>query len=426
MFYDDWNLIAEAHSATGGFLDGSYIEKYPRESDDKLTERRKIAYYPNLVAPKINRYNGYLFKKDALRKTNNQMLQAILQDVDNKGNSINVFMQNFSLETKLRGCNLLLVDNVASISSNNLADQIGNRELPYFISIAPERVTKFKMNKYGSFDFVAYTDTIDNSTFSKEDIKKVTRYYDANSWAVLDGDEIIESGDHNLGVCPVLYIAEKDLFPCKGEFTQLGSLMKRYYNLLSEEDELLRGQTFSILAIQAKERTPNVSLGTDNALVYDGDKEPTFLTPTSIPTSAYEAKISKIEETIDRVTYDVTTTSSNESGVALEIKFDGLNSSLSAFATKLEDLEIRAFDVVCRYLGINNDIEIKYPSEFNVVDMSTEIEKLILMDSVADLPIYKQKKLEEIVKNDLSNISEQDLLEIFANYSDEKKDVGEF
>jgi hypothetical protein len=420
MFNTEWNLIKEAYSGTGGFSDGSYIAKYPRESDDKIKQRQDIAYYPNIIASKVKRYIGYLFKKSAIRNTDNEILKSIIDDVDRKGNHIDIFMQNFTLESKLRGCNLLLVDNVSSFSAN-YAEQKNNREFPYFVSIPPESVSEYKLDKYGNFEYIAYSDVIDNSTFGNKDVVSVTRYYDTQKWIVYEGDKVIESGEHNLGICPILYLSESGVFPSIGEFTQLGGIAKRYYNLKSELDEILRSQTFSILAIQAKDKAPNISLGTNNALLYDSDKEPAFITPSNVPTTAYQNEIDSIIELIDRITYDINTNQNQESGIALDIKFQGLNSSLSSFARKCEDFEIRAFDIVCRYLGINLDISISYPKEFNIIDTHKEIETLSMIKAIRDIPSYERLKLQTIIKNDLNNVNDDDFEVIDKELEDGQK-----
>lgn len=409
MYITEWNLINEAYNGTGGFSDGEYIAKYPRESDEKHKQRKEVAYYPNIIASKVKRYIGYLFKKSAHREVNNDMLSLILNDVDRGGNHIDIFMQNFTIGAKLRGCNLCLIDNVQSFTSTNFQDQKDKRELPYLVEIQPERVIEYKLDRYGNFEYIAFSDTINTSTFQNEAIEEITRYYDKEKYIIYDSqDNILEQNDHKLGICPVVYLSESGVFPATGEFTQLFAIAKRYYNLKSELDELLRGQTFSILAIQAKEKEPQIAIGTSNALLYDGDKEPAFITPSSTPTTAYQNEIKAMEELIDRVTYDISTNKGQESGIALDIKFQGLNSSLSSYARKCEDFEIKVLDVICRYLDIQVELSVAYPKEFNIIDTHKEIETLGMIKALADIPSYERLKLKQIIKNDLNNISDEE------------------
>ena len=176
-------------------------------------------------------------------------------------------------------------------------------------------------------------------------------------------------------MCPLLIFSENGEFPIIGEFTQIASLAKRHYNLLSELDEILRSQTFSDLAINADNPSDvDIKLGTDNAITYAKDlNAPEFIAPPAAPAEIYQNKIKDIEAQIDKIAYDISTNQSQESGIALDIKFQGLNSSLSNFALRLNDLENRAFDIICRYLGINNDVVITYPKTFSIIDTQKEI-----------------------------------------------------
>ena len=420
-----WNFSKEAFEGSGGFADGSYIDVYPRESDDKYKARQKIAYYTNLFAPKVNRYIGYIFKQKPTRVTHNNLLKQIIDDVDNKGNNINVFMSDFAKNGKIRGVNLLLIDMPKQLPTN-LKEQIDNRLLPYFVEIAPERVTSYKLDKFGKFEFIKFSDTIDKSTPDNAEVENIERYYDKTEWRIYKDDEIIESGSHNLGICPVIYFSESGEFESIGEFTQVAGLMKRHYNLQSELDEILRGQTFSILTIQAD--TPNeveLNISTDNAIFYQRENDrPDFIAPSSNPANVYQEKIEKIENQISAITYDLSTNQGQESGISLDIKFQGLNGSLSNFSMRLEDLEMRAFDVVCRYLSINYDIVINYPKTFSIIDVEKEINILSEMRDLIDSPTYFKLKALQIISNDLNTIEPDEFDKIVAEVEDSKKEVN--
>ncbi len=420
-----WEFANEAYEGSGGFLTGEYIDKYPRESDEKYEERQKIAYYTNIFASKINRYIGYLFKQTPTRNSSNNLIRIIFDDVDNRGNSIDVFMSNFAKHAKVRGVNLLLVDMPKNIPAT-LAEQIQARSLPYFTEIVPERLVAFKLDNTGKFEYVAFSDVIDNSTMQKQDIKEVIRYYDKQSWKILDAEDtnkVIESGEHNLGVCPVLIFSETGEFPAIGEFTQIAHLAKRHYNLQSELDEILRGQTFSILTLNADTASDvEVKLSTDNAIIYGKEfNKPEYIAPPAAPAEIYQQKIKDIEAQIDKIAFDVSTNESKESGIALDIKFQGLNASLSNFALRLEDLELRAFDVVCRYLNIKNDVDILYPKNFNVIDIEKEIGILSEMKQLLDSPTYFKLKALQIISNDLNTIDVDNFDEISQEIEDSFK-----
>jgi len=421
MNLSDYSFIREAYLGDGGFSDGSYIDKFPRESDDKYKERQKIAYYTNLFASKINRYIGYLYKTAPMRTSSNNLIKQIFNDVDNRGNSVDVFMSSFAKTAKSLGANLLLVDMPTDIP-NNLQEQIDSRALPYFVEIEPHTVVKYKLDKFGKFEYISFNSTIDNSTYHADDVKQVVRYYDKTEWIVYDGDTVLQRGQHNLGVCPVISFGENGSFPDVGEFNQIAHLQKRHYNLKSELDEILRGQTFSLLTVNADSPSNvELKLSTDNALIYGKEMQsPSFIAPEANSARIYQDEIQSIEDTINKIAYDLSTNQSQESGIALDIKFQGLNGSLSNFAMRLEDFEIRAFEVVAKYLKILNvDITIEYPKVFSIVDVEKEIGVLSEIKALGyALPTYEKLKLQQIVANDLNSVGNDDLSEISSEIDD--------
>ncbi len=420
-----WSFSNEAFEGVGGFLDGSYIDKYPRESDEKYEERKNIAYYTNLFAVKVNRYVGYLFKTTPTRSSNSPLIKKIFDDVDNRGNNIDVFMSNFAKNAKVRGVNLLLIDMPKNLPAD-LKTQLDNRVLPYFVEIKPENILEYRLDSTGKFEYILFSDVIDNSTLHNQNKINIKRYYDKTKWIIFDDkDEIIESGEHNLGECPVIIFSENGEFPSIGEFSQIAFLAKRHYNLMSELDEILRSQTFSILTIQADNPSDvEIKLSTDNAIAYNKDvNKPEFIAPPSAPAEIYQTRIKEIEAQIDKIAYDISTNQSSESGIALDLKFQGLNASLSNFAIRLNDLENRAFEVVCKYLNIANDVTITYPKTFSIIDTQKEITILEEMKNLINSPTYFKLKAMQIISNDLNTIDPADFAVIASEIEDSFKET---
>ena len=419
-----WKFARTAYEAMDGFYNGSLLDKYPRETDDKYEARQKIAYYTNLFAPAVNRYVGYLYKQRPTRVALSRpdIVDIISNDIDLKGNNIDVFMGTVAKNLKIRGVAVVLVDNFKELGTN-AKEQMSERKYPYFVEIYPENIDSFVLDIDGTFKEVSILDV----EWVQEDgewIEKEVKYtYTKNEWVKeLDG-EIVEQGEHNLGVNPVQYISENGKFPTIGEFTTIASLNKRHYNLTSELDEQLRGNTFSILTLNANDPKKDVDLklSTENALTYGRDLErPAFIAPDIAPAQMYQDRIEKMEKTIREISYDITTNKAHESGIALSIKFDGLNSSLANFASRLNNFERNLFNIVARYLGIDNLIEITYPKDFNITDVEKEV---AILSDVKDLgyvlPEYEKQKLMQIITNDLHNVS-------YGRIEDIKKEVEEY
>lgn len=415
-----WDAADESFRGNGGFLDGSYLVQYIREDDEKFKNRKEIAYYTNIFASKVNRYIGYIYKKPPIRSSKNNLISLIFDDANNRGDSINVFMTNFSIKAKVKGVNLVLVEMLKDLPSN-LKEQIDNRLLPYLVEIEPQRVTKYRLDKFGKFEYIYFDDTM----IINDEIETITRLYDKNDWKIIKDDKVLDSGKHNLGVCPVLYFSESGEFLSAGEFTQVAPIAKRHYNLQSELDEILRYQTFPILTINGDVNNDGgeveVNTSNDSAIIYsDGLQQPNFIAPPSAPAQLYQSRLIEIENYISTICYDTSVNQGTESGIALDIKFQGLNSSLSNFSSRVEDFERRVFAVVCKYLKATNDIEINYPKTFSIIDINSEINILSAMKDLIDSPTYFKQKAIQIINNDLTNIE----IEEFDIIKGELDDIG--
>lgn len=423
-FITEWQFIADAYNGVGGFADGSQLDQFKRESDgstdtsDNAYGDRKEASeheYENLFDSKVSRYNGYLFKSLPGRETNDKLIEGILKDANRRGESANVFMSNFAKNAKARGVNLLLVD-IPQDKAKDRQEQIDKRLTPYFVEMLPETVQEYKLDNFGNFEFVTFGDTIDNSTYEASDTQDIVRYYDKTEWRIYDLDKnILDRGGHGFSRCPVLIFSEKGNFESLGEFSQLAGLSKRMFNNDSELKLLLRGQTFSILTIWTeKGSSPTINLGIDNALLYSGDHPPSYISSDVAQAKTYEDRIVAIKESMDRVAYDVSTTQAQESGIALSLKFEGLNSSLNSFAQRLENLERDAWNLVCENLGLSLDtVNVVYNMDFSITDLNNEIDILDSVNNIADLPIYKAEKLKAIVREDLKGFDDETMETIY-------------
>ena len=413
-----WKSADDAFLGSGGFLNGSNLDKYIREDDEKFTKRQEIAYYVNIFASKVNRYVGYIYKKQPVRVATNALILQMFDDVDNRGNNINIFMSHFATRFKVRGVGLVLVD-MAKEMPSNLKEQIDTRALPYFVEVMPYDVTEYRLDRFGKFEFIYFKDTM----YIDDELVEITRYYDKTSWKVLKEDELMDSGEHNLGTCPVVYVSENGEFSSIGEFTQVARLAKRHYNLQSELDEILRYQTFPILTVQGRADDTEFKTSNGSAIFYDRDvNKPEFIAPPSAPAELYESRIQTVENQISTICYDLSTNQSKESGISLDIKFQGLNSSLSKSASSLEDFEARLFDIASKYLAVNNEVEINYPKTFSIIDINKEIEILSEMKDLVNSPTYFKQKAMQIINNDLTNIEIDVFDEISAELDDEGKE----
>lgn len=374
-----FTFIASALHGTKGFKDGTYLVQYPRESDEKYEKRKAIAWYVNDLKEACLRFSGYLARKSPQRILNNPLLEEFAQDCDWKNNSLDVFWGSFTLDAKARGCMLLLVD---MPSKEQTDKQLVPRVIPYITSIAPEIVDSYTTDDRGLINWIEITGTtiIDGKTVD------IFRGWDTLKWWIRKGATMLSQGDHNLGICPVIAFAENE-FPQEGSFAQIADISKRLYNARSELDEILRSQTFSILTYQLPPQqmipldvaTVAGQIGTHNMLIHSGET-PSFVAPSSGPASTYLEVIENLQNKLDEIAHTVRP-ATGDTGIALQYKFQQINSALSQWATKLLDIERKVWDLVCLWLGIENKTEVSWEKDFSTTDLQNELNILAAMQS---------------------------------------------
>lgn len=366
----------------------SYLVRYPRESDVKFARRNEVAFYASPLLRACARFTGYLSTKPPQREMPNPLFDAVAKDVDGKGNDIDVFLQQFALDAKARGSMLMLVDMPADMPATR-AEQMSARRLPYWSAIKPESVTDYAVGEDGQFEFVEFA-----GTFAKEGGQAVdcTWRFDRQGWTATDKERrTLSQGQHQLGRCPVIIFTEGGDFPHFGPFAAIADVGKRLFNADSELDEILRSQTFSLLTMQVPEESTDgekiqaaqvagETIGTNNLMVHSGST-PAFIAPPDGPARIYLDRIKQLQSQVDEIGLNVIGSMAQESGIALQMRFQALNGELSKFAGRMEDFEKRAWELSRAWLGMTQAPTVEWPRDYNLSDVQTELQILADMQA---------------------------------------------
>lgn len=368
------------------------LVRYPRESDAKFAARNAVSYYVSPLASSVNRFCNYLFSQPVERDLLGiPLYAAVLDDADGKGNSLDIFLSDFAAEAKARGCMLLLVDMPPALPPT-LGEQIAYRVAPYLTAIAPESVVDFEIGQDGKFDYVEFS----GQWVSQEGERLACIWrFDRRGWLARSDSRdsaVLDAGEHPLGECPVIAFTEFGDFPCFGAFSALADLGRRMFNVQSELDEILRSQTFSLLTMQVPEsateeakiaaaKTVGETIGTSNLLVHSGSS-PSFIAPPDGPAKIYLDTLADLREQANEIGLQVVMSRGAETEMAARQRFRTLNSALAKFSGRLEDFERRIWSLVSRWLGMQSEPRIKWPRDFTVSDVETELSVLDRMQSV--------------------------------------------
>ena len=370
-------------------VSSSYLIQYPRESEAKYARRNEIAFYASPLAQVVSRFTGYLASRQPVRVITNPIYEVMADDIDGKGNSIDVFWYQFARDAKARGSMLLLIDMPPAMAPS-LGQQMQTRNAPYWTGILPELLTAYEIGDDGKFLFAEFS-----GNFHQGD-KRIacTWYFDRTSWKAYDADKrILAEGEHPLSECPLLIFTEGGDFPHFGSFASIADLSRRMFNLDSELDEILRSQTFSLLTMQVSEgstdqqkiqaaQTVGETIGSSNLMVHSGST-PAFIAPPDGPARIYLDRIAAMRDQINDIGLVIAGSSQRESGLALQMRFQSLNSELAKFAARLEDLERRSWYLSMEWLGLSTEPEVSWSRDYNMADVTAELDILSSMQATA-------------------------------------------
>ena len=385
-------------------VQSSYLVRYPRESDLKFARRNEVAFFDSPMAQAAGDFVGYLSERNPVRSLPHTLYKTIADDADGKGNSIDVFWQAFMIEAKARGCMCLLVD-MPAMDADTMGEQIIGRVAPYLAAIKPEQITEYELGQDGRFVFAEFA-----GRYVKDDGERVDASwrFDRFGWEVraTKGGAILDAGEHPLDQCPILIFTEGGDFPAFGPFAPIADLSKRLFNLDSELDEILRAQTFSLLTMQVPEgstdsqkidaaRVVGETIGTANLMVHTGST-PAFIAPDSGPAATYAQRIDAIRARINEIGLAIASPNQRESGISMQMRFHKINAALAKFASQMEDLERRAWDLCRQWLGMSAAPEVQWSRDYNLADATTELDVLASMQGTgmpAEVIREQQKRI---------------------------------
>lgn len=403
-YLTEYKFIREALEGSGGFAPktATHLIKYPRELDDKYEARCELAWYENFILPACVRFAGHLMSAAQSRTMEHETYAVMADDCDGRGNALPVFWEQFVTLAKAFGVMLLLVDGPAG-QSVTLEDQLRHRDVPRLRMITPDRIEKYTLGDDGKFESVSFA----GRTADDEGGTSAIWTYTRTGWEAVRGDKVISSGAYSLGECPVLIFSESGTFPSLGAFSQIAYLSRRLYNMQSEFDEILRAQTFSVLTYQVPpdmkeafsqaqdDDTPTI-LSSSNMLIHYGDS-PAFIAPPDGPAQTYLDAMASIRERINEIGLKVSAPDAQESGLAMQYRFQALNSELASFAGRMADLERRMWDLARRWLKLTVVQQANWPTRFALADVVAEMDILQQMQAAAMPPAVISAQMRRVV-----------------------------
>ena len=359
-----------------------YIEPNAREDLDKYAYRVSVTTYINYLLSAVTRFVGFLQRRKPIRQgTENPLIDIFIQDADMRGNSLDGFLYGFAHAAKAFGCGLVLLDSsIGEDAPESLDAQIRGRIVPYLRAIDPDIVKDISI--------VSETGRIRRiEIYATEEIDgketEVTRWWDDVQWCVEKGGVVLRSGPHGFKACPIIPFTENGrTWPQLGNYVQIADLGKESYQQRSQLNVILSHATFPLLTypvpdtvMQGDVSKAVMTIGLNSVLPFTGTTAPAYISPDQGDVKTHSDNLKAISAEIARITHDEATQSPGgvESADAKRQRAEGLNTELANFASRMQGLERKIWELFTGFLGISNSIKVEWPTDFNLINTDAEL-----------------------------------------------------
>lgn len=416
---EEYNLLTDAYYGDRGFFNGKYLAPHQRESPEKYRSRINLAYYLNYTAPCVNAHVDPIFKRDPQREYSGQITplwEDFTKDTDFAGTDLSTLMKRWALAAKLYGAGYVVCDNTPQPGST-IGEMLESKKRPYAYLLEPDRVKEIKVDNNGK---IIYFSFLERDPKTKRDF---VRIFTDNGWRLHDGARLIDKGEYALGRVPVARLTSRelspfDMFPAS-EFISIAMTNRSIYNKCSWLDDILRNQTFSILAYPTA-KAEDLAIGTDNALAYPPDARhtPSFIAPPSECATVLASQIQMLQEEIYRmaVVVNVTGVRTQSSGVAKQWDFEQTNQLLGSFAENISVAETELAELFALWLGMQFDYTCTYQKDFSVSDVTTELANAETAKGLNFGETFNTEVLKRVITSYLPDIKKDQIRAITEEY----------
>lgn len=394
---EHWRIMLDAFEGMGGFADGDYLWPYRNEIEADYTKRQKMARYHNYVETIIDLYVRQVFTQEPDRQTSSDELRDWWNNVDGQGTPMSDFLRKAISLALAAGHTGILMDKTPDEPTG--PSKADDRATPFLTQYVATSILDWR-EKRGTVTGVKLLEATPQQSIADPppDEDEATRYllWDEEGWArfTMKG-ELIEADTPGLDLVPFEVLRPKPsiLRPFLGRsLFSHGKIVQALYNRMSEEDEVLRNQAFSILTVevapegdveQAKKQLGS-EFGTQRALCVQGKIK--YESPDmAVPEGVRNNIVQLIREMyrVAHMRYERDSLQA-ESAEAIRLQFKELNEMLQGIAAELQRVEQRLARFFFAWTSATPEqaeaayeaaeVLINYPEEFFVADLRLDLD----------------------------------------------------
>ena len=406
--WDKYDFVLNSYNGTGGYITGNYLFPHTRELD--FESRRKQAYYKNYVQGVLDSVISPVFSQDAIRSSENEIFNEFIKNCDNAETTLQKFSKKATTMARLLGTVFVVMDNFTETASTQ-KEAIDNRLFPYIYMKLPQDVYKHTVDKYGNLKSITFfMDENDDGDYEY-------MYWDTDNYhryVVVNGKtKTISEGKHGLGVLPVVTIntTETEGYLVQPPFYDLSRLNLTIYNQDSEQRDLERIQSFSVLVVPGTQPDQNIEIGSHNLIYIDNDatQSPKYISPdpqvlTTLRTSSEHNIDALITMANILGATAINNGNSTKSGVAMSFEFLGQSYQLmetAMYATEFEEAIAKLFGL---FIGQEIGYTVVYKTDY--IPTATQVKaKLDILQTISEsFSEYVTPEQKEDISNSISGM----------------------
>lgn len=428
------------------------LTKHPSETDDEFKYRQEHSYNINLIKYSTQKFGDYIFSKTPRRIG---AVEEIVKDFDRKGKAANAVMREIFDYFTIYGLAWVFVD--MPVLDGNLVDLKSKRDnkiRPYVNAVAPMDVPDWDFDEKGELNWIIREEIITDkqNPLTKPVVRKRRTLYTKEYWQTFD--VILDSGDemlpttgvipgklnyHDLGAVPVLAYTSV-LFNKYFNQPAIDDVLTIHDAVLHSESELVTNilkQTYGQLVLPASTNImahrirsrlmqENPTLSANDPAIADvirqelniilsrtkhilEDSEERGIARYIQPAGANIDTIIKADDRLVNMIIKLygflvgVETTQRESAESKSVDNISLAAQLTAIATRLEELEIRIWDMLSVYDSTISKPEITYNKNYDINELKSVIAALVELVNL-DIGSNYQKEIKRTALHVLDRI----------------------
>lgn len=409
-FIDEWRFYIRSYFGGKMYKEGNYLLQHPFESAANYRRRKETSYYYNYCGPIVDIFVSHLFRKGASRNygslCGDRLFESFVSDADLEGNTFQHFMREAQRLAGIYGRVSIMVDKSQVLTvSRAEAEDYGIR--PYLTLVTPENLLDW------SYARLPYSGRLVLDMVKIQEGPDTYRIWSRDGWElwqVIPGSSevrLADAGWHGLGEIPLVNLYNKRSgmrMVGVSDIQDIADINKNIYYLCSDAKEIIENTAFPMLAVPySRGENDEREVGPRNILQFDPAE------PNSKP-YWLEAPHSSLTEIREWVRNDIGEIyriaklggvkaaedfGSVRSGVAMELEYQQLYSTLSEKADNLEQAETRVLELWAKWEGRTFDGYIDYPDDFSVKDIDRDIQNALNAQAARVDSITFRKELQK-------------------------------